>query len=78
MITTQLNYNLFFYSDVVLPKLSQSDMDNPTFMETARGDRYTFLGDYQYTQNRKSTISTFWRCRIRSTCSAASTTILCQ
>jgi len=55
MITTQLNYNLFFNSDVVLSKFSQSDVDNPTFMETARGVRYLFLEDYQYTQNRKST-----------------------
>ena len=67
MITTQLNYDLFFYSDVVLSKFRQSVMDNPTFMETARGGRYMFLDDFQYLQNRKSTTTTFWRCRNRRT-----------
>ena len=71
MITTQLNYDLFFYSDVVLSKFRQSVMDNPTFMETARGGRYMFLDDFQYLQNRKSTTTTFWRCRNRRTCPAA-------
>ena len=70
MITTQLNYDLFFYSDVVLSKFRQSVMDNPTFMETARGGRYMFLDDFQYLQNRKSTTTTFWRCRNRRTCPA--------
>ena len=66
----QLSWIMICFSTLTwfcLNSVSQSWITLPSSVETARGGRYMFLDDFQYLQNRKSTTTTFWRCRNRRT-----------